>query len=389
MYKKEIYLISIIFIIGSLIGAPAFVFGQDEGAALNDQALNQDVDQLNSQIQDKKSQIQDLQNKQSQYETAINEKQSEQSSLKNELAILDNRLAKAELDIEVTATDIDQVNLEIQKNNLDIANKNEKIAEKKNQIAHILQLLYQSDNVTSLEILLVNNSFADFLSQVKYIEDVNDSVKNSLDDLEVLKNQLEAEGNTLAAKDQELLKLKAQLENNQAQLDYEKNTKVIIIQQVNDSERQYQDLLSSAKQEQVQAESDITTIEKTIRAKMSKQQGVDLDLNENGFIWPVPKNIITAYFHDPDYPFRKIFEHPAIDIKAAQGTTVHAAASGYVAHVQSDGSPNYAYIMIIHGNGLATVYGHVSAVYVSDDEYVNSRTKYRSLRRYARHAGFW
>ena len=76
-------------------------------------------------------------------------------------------------------------------------------------------------------------------------------------------------------------------------------------------------------------------------------------------------------FHDPDYPYRNILgEHPGWDIRAKQGTTITAAADGYVAKTTFNGSKNYAYIMLIHGNGLATVYGHVSASYVVQDQYV-------------------
>ena len=50
MSKQVICLIIAIFIIGSLISAPAFVFGQDNGAVLNDGAVNQEVDQLKTEL---------------------------------------------------------------------------------------------------------------------------------------------------------------------------------------------------------------------------------------------------------------------------------------------------------------------------------------------------
>src|SRR5690242_11409209 len=86
-------------------------------------------------------------------------------------------------------------------------------------------------------------------------------------------------------------------------------------------------------------------------------------------MWPVPSMIVTTLFHDPDYPFRYLFEHPGIDIRAAQGTPVRATRGGYVA-IAHDGGMDYSYIMIVHDNGLASVYGHVSKILVKPDTYV-------------------
>ena len=92
------------------------------------------------------------------------------------------------------------------------------------------------------------------------------------------------------------------------------------------------------------------------------------------FSWPIPLNGITSKFHDPDYPYRSwIGEHSAIDLRAAQGTAIRAPASGYVARAKHGGL-GYSYIMIIHNESFSTVYGHVSQIFVQEDEYVKRGT---------------
>lgn len=105
---------------------------------------------------------------------------------------------------------------------------------------------------------------------------------------------------------------------------------------------------------------------------MSEKDREKLESGGTTIAWPVPKNIITSGFYDASYPYKNIIgEHPAVDIRAKQGTTITAAADGYVAKVKFDGSKDYSYIMLIHAGGLSTVYGHVSAAYVTQDQYVS------------------
>jgi len=53
--------------------------------------------------------------------------------------------------------------------------------------------------------------------------------------------------------------------------------------------------------------------------------------------------------------------HPGIDLAAAGGTPIHAAGVGKVikANPNSDGSGYGNYVVIDHGNGLQTLYGHM------------------------------
>jgi murein DD-endopeptidase MepM/ murein hydrolase activator NlpD len=78
---------------------------------------------------------------------------------------------------------------------------------------------------------------------------------------------------------------------------------------------------------------------------------------------------ISAFFHDPTYPFRRLFEHPGIDIPTDVGTPIRAAAGGYVAW-NKQGRQYGNYVMLIHPGGIATVYAHLSRFAAKPDTYV-------------------
>ena len=352
-----------ILILGLFLNMPDFSHGQ------NETEQNQEVRQINKEIQEKKDRIKKMQDQQAVYQGLIKQKQGEKASLNNQLAILENRLAKAALDIESAQTEIDRTNLEIEKVNLEIKDKDRQIFKQKEHIASVIKLMQKQDDKSTLEILLLNGTLNEFVSQVKYLEDINKEIGQSLGILKQYKKDLENQQKSLNDKKRELANLKLDLENKKLGLATEQQNKNYLLDQTKSSEREYQRLLSLAKQEQQQAASDIVNLEKVVRAKLSKISGKALEFNDAGFIWPVAKNLVMAYFHDPEYPFRYIFEHPAVDIRASQGSSIKASASGYVA-IAKDAGKGYSYIMIVHGNGLATVYGHVSKIYVQTDEYV-------------------
>lgn len=66
--------------------------------------------------------------------------------------------------------------------------------------------------------------------------------------------------------------------------------------------------------------------------------------------------------------------HKGIDIGAAGGTPIYAAAGGTITY--SGWESGYGYLVIIdHGNGVETYYGHCSKLYVSKGQQVNAGDK--------------
>ncbi len=97
--------------------------------------------------------------------------------------------------------------------------------------------------------------------------------------------------------------------------------------------------------------------------------GVESEGAAGSFSWPVT-GTITSPFGWRSNPFGGAPEfHQGLDIAAPSGTAVTAAASGTVIMAQWYGGYGN-YILIDHGGGYSTGYGHLSAIYVSTGQAV-------------------
>lgn len=355
-----------------IIFALIFSFYQANNArGEDDDLLNIEIQQLNTQIQAQKQQLDAIAAKQKDYSVAIAAKQAEKNSLSSQLEILEVRAAKAQLEIDSANLEISKTNLEAKKISLDIVDTNSRIDQQKEHISKLLRLVYKQDQVSTLEILLLNDSISEFLNQSKYLENANEELRDSLSKLQNNKDRLNKAQREVQEKTETLNKLKKSLEEKKAQLAYQQEEKNYLLEETRSSEKAYQDLLQQAKREAAQAAAEISSLENTIRDKMAQKDKDRLENSDSTLTWPVPGRTITSTFRDPEYPFRRIIgEHSGVDIRSKQGSPLYAAADGYVARVKFDGSTAYAYIMIVHNDGISTVYGHVSGVNVAADQYV-------------------
>lgn len=359
------------FILFSLIFLTFFLVNHIPASSQNEAVVNAEIKLLNERINRQKKQLDALNEKKKNYEALMQKQQSEVASLSNQVNILETSIAQSEIEIEIAEADISALNLEIEKVRVDSLAIDRKIAEQKNNISNLLRLSYKQSQVSTLEILLLNNSLADFLNQVKYLDNTNKEISSKVNQLKLDKEKLEENQAVLLLKEEELNSLKDKLISQRNRLEYEQQTKLYLLEDTKSLEKEYQSLLAQAKREQQQASAEISNLEVAVRQRLASLQGNRLENSDSTIAWPVTKNVITARFRDPGYPYRRIIgEHSGVDIRAAQGTTLRAAADGYVARVKFDGSTAYSYIMIVHNDGLSTVYGHISDASVSADDYV-------------------
>lgn len=342
--------------------SPVFVLAQTANSA--------EIDLLNKQIAERKDKIKELEDTIAKYNKNIEQKQTQAVSLKNQLSILDNHINKAQTDIELTQEKIKQAQLEIEALQLTIADKEAVMERQKKIITKIIQGINADKQKDYLEVLLTNNNFADFYDQLQYTTSIYKDLGKSLKVLRLVKEDLKTKQDQVASRKKTYETLKISLEEKQEKLKGQSKAKEVLLVETKSSELKYKTLLASLKQQYQTVINEQRAYEDQVRKKLAQEN--KLGSSTGPFLWPLPSRTITATFHDPDYPFKNVFEHSAIDLRASQGTPVRAAASGYVARAKTcTVSSCYAYVLIVHTGNLSTLYGHLSRIDVAGDQFVS------------------
>jgi murein DD-endopeptidase MepM/ murein hydrolase activator NlpD len=336
-------------------------------------AQEQSVDELNAQIEEKKAEIDKLKESVKVYEQNIQVAQAQTVTLKNQLSILDGQIYKNNLQLEITEKQLAKLNLEIKKTADNIAKTTEKVNQNNKNLGEYLRQVNLYDQEDFLTVLITNDSFSDFFDQVNYLEDIQEQIKQLLFELKKEKKELEENYVVLNNKKDELDTFEKKLAQQKDRLLESRKAKDKLLIETKSSEKTFKSMISKLRLEQDEINNSIISLEVSVRQKLraqeEKNRPLDID-KEAQLSWPVnPARGISAYFHDPEYPFRHIFEHPAIDVRASQGTSIRSAESGVVLKAR-DAGYGYSYVMIIHGGGISTVYGHLSRIDVAQDEYV-------------------
>lgn len=343
----------------------------------NFNAVFANVDTLNSQIQGKKNEIQKIEDEQAELEEKINAAHAHQETLVEQIENIENAITLTENEIKKTELEIEKISLEINQTVQEITLTDDQILNQKDLLREYIKVMQQYDSKSPLEMILGNESLSEVLDQIEYLETLEGQSQQTLDDIQELKAELEWQKQVLEAKNDKQKTLRDDLSSKKNVLTDEKGAKDRLLEETQLEEEKFKELLEQSKQEYSQAQSDIKSLEAEVQKQLSKKEVQDKkpdDYTEfsssTQLSWPVyPKRGISAYFQDPSYKDYFGVGHNAIDIPAPQGSTIYAPADGYVVKYRNAGY-GYSYLVVHHGGGLSTVYGHIPASLVSAGEFV-------------------
>jgi murein DD-endopeptidase MepM/ murein hydrolase activator NlpD len=333
-------------------------------------AVKDQISDINTSVESKKKALQEIEGQASKYRGLIMNKQIESASIEDEIGLLDSNIAKHQLDIEIARDQIKAAELEIKLTQGSIDDHERHIAKQRLLLGGLARKLHREQfGKSPFESLLGSGTISDLFDRWQAMASLQSSVTKAALALKETKAALEAERRRKEQRQQEQQERRLSLETSQRELEDVKLLKQSLLIETKASELEYRYALGELEKEQTEADVQIRTLERALREKRDLLE--QLGRGTAVLSWPVdPSRGLTALFHDEEYPFRHLFEHPAIDIRAYQGTPVRAAAAGIVATAK-DAGMGYSYVMLIHSGGISTVYGHLSKIYVTDDAYVD------------------
>lgn len=314
------------------------------------------AENLEAELSDVQSQMNEAQHRKELAEEQIGSVSELLRQIQSELDVALNELHA----IEVQQS---QVNAQIQQTEVELTAAQKRLDERERILNKRLRDVYMHGKLNYLEVILGAKNFTDFANRLEFLKRIVSADLNLITEIRAERELILQKKQQLEVQRQQLAKLQAEAEAKKTVVENKKQDQLIVLARLQDEKA-----LAEASYAELQATSQ--DIEARIRAR--QQQGASAGQVVHGsgvFIWPTSGPITSPFGYRIHPIFGTQIYHSGIDIGVDTGTPIMAADSGVV--VEADWLGGYGYAVVIdHGNGLSTLYGHNSELAVSSGQSV-------------------
>ncbi|MED0738863.1 murein hydrolase activator EnvC family protein [Aneurinibacillus thermoaerophilus] len=286
----------------------------------------------------------------------IEQNKENQRVIEEALAQLDQDLDKATIRLQEIEKELLFTKNLHQKLDSQLKQEREKADKYMEIVKGRVRAIYESPEISYLDVLLGSKSFSDFLSRFEAIQTI-----------------IEQDGQILEQYNQSQIKLrylKLQAEGYYLQVDELRTEQQDLVQEIEQKMNKRKFILEQLKQEEddmigvlhSQEQAALLRI-RQLEEEVKKSNGITelpVAVAGSGVLgWPTQNRRITSPFGYRIHPILKYRKfHDGIDIGEPQGNPIFAAADGVVTYAgYMNGYGNT--VIIYHQNGLSTLYGHI------------------------------
>jgi murein DD-endopeptidase MepM/ murein hydrolase activator NlpD len=363
--------------------------------------LKSEYSEIKSKVSDSESKVSELESQKAEQQDIISALNDQIEELNSELDNVNSQKDIINDDITTTQNKITDLNNQIADLDAQIAQKDQEIDATVNLFCERMKANYVAGQTSIIEIFTSSSDLSSFLNRLEMFKRVTQTDQNLVDKLNAEIDSIKKMQDDLNAKKADLQEQKTQLEAKQADLqtaqdDLSATQQNIIAksdevnQKLSSLNYQTQKLQVSISEYNAQMDALDDEITAFLKAQTASNSSSGSSSSSSGgtasnsstshvssgnWIWPVPYSssyISSTYGYRSD-PATGVYKyHSGLDItmSGAYGKNIVATKSGTVLRVVH-GSTGYGnYVMIDHGGGYVSLYGHCSSLAVSEGQSV-------------------
>lgn len=326
---------------------------------------------MNVGAQSAQSKLKNSQAKQAELKSKINDTNTKINANSKEKQKLDAAIDEVQSKIDGLNTKISASNQKIAAKEAELAEAEQNSREQYDGYMYRAKRMVEKGSVTYLEVLLNSKSFSDLLQRFAVVKQIVKYDSNRLDELRAIEEQIAALKKELEEEKAVLVSLRKDETEQKSALEAKRAQSQAII----DSLQSDKNALTKALEQQEAAEAAARAEIKRLaeqQAAAARSGSVSVPSNFSGsMIRPTTGPVTSPYYMRVHPVTGKLRQHTGIDYGPPYGTNIVAAASGtvLVAGYNSGGYGNY--VVINHGGGITTLYGHASTLCVSAGQTVS------------------
>lgn len=282
------------------------------------------------------------------------------ANAQEQLDVVNELVSNLENQIATTNNQIASANAEIKSIEDEIALKEQEIEASKEKFKDRMKAIYISGDMTGgLEILLCSNGLQEFISNTVYLEAMADYDQGLIDELTSDKEGYQDKKAEVETRKKQISQQKSELAEKKTELDAQQKEAETLMNQIKAEEEEYKRKQVDLDIQKAKAKAELDNI---VNKNNSNSQNTTY--YGGSFGWPTPgyKNITSKFgYRTYTYRGKKVSSyHKGIDIGAPLGAKIVASNGGKVVTSAYNANGYGNYVILDHGGGKMTVYGHMS-----------------------------
>lgn len=332
--------------------------------------------------EDLQNQLSDVQNRMAQESEKKAQAEAVIGSVNDKLYAIQQQLEAAQRDYQAVANELKATEEKIAATQAELEKTRARLKVREGVFTKRVRDIYMHGQLSYLDVVLGAKDFSDFSNRLELLRRIIDADITLISDIrkeraaiETAKQELETQRARQAQlRDQAAAKrdeIESRRKEQQAILYQAQNDKAVAEQAYNEYQQSSQAIAEMLRQRAA----DRAAQAAAAAAQASSGGGGGSDYYQpvsgsGAMIWPVNGVVTSPYGYRTHPIFGTTIYHSGIDIGVDYGTPVHAADGGVV--VEAGWISGYGYAVIIdHGNGLSTLYGHNQELAVSEGQSVS------------------